>query len=143
MPLLSAQDATALTQHLSAISRPVTLLLFSQTFGGYESGPITKQVLDEVAALNDRIQVVEKNFILDTEDRARYGIDQNPAIVVLADGQDTRIRFYGAPTGYEFVALVEAIVLAGTGTLDLEPQTMAWLAAVDQPTAIKVFSTPT
>src|SRR5262245_32838551 len=143
MPLLSAQDAAVLTQHLSVISKPVTLLLFTQTFGGSESGQIAKQVLDEVAALNDKVTVVEKNFVLDAEDRARYGIDQNPAIVVLSDSQDTRIRFYGAPTGYEFVALVEAIVLAGTGTLDLEPQTLTWLAAVNQPTAIKVFSTPT
>jgi alkyl hydroperoxide reductase subunit AhpF len=96
-----------------------------------------------VAALNDKVTVVEKNFILDVDDRARYGLDQNPAIVVLGDGQDTRIRFYGAPTGYEFVALVEAVVLAGTGTLDLEPQTLTWLAGVTEPLKIQVFSTPT
>ena len=143
MPLLSPQDAAVLTQHLSTITKPVTLLLFTQTFGGSETGPIAKQVLDEVAGLNDRITVVEKNFVLDTEDRARYGVDQNPAIVLLSDGQDTRMRFYGAPTGYEFVALVEAIVLAGTGHLDLEPQTLQWLAGVESPTHIQVFSTPT
>jgi alkyl hydroperoxide reductase subunit AhpF len=100
-------------------------------------------VVNEVAALNDQVAVVEKNFVLDTEERARYGVDQSPAIVVLSDGQDTRIRFYGAPTGYEFVALVEAIVLAGTGNVELEPQTLTWLAGVKEPLNIQVFSTPT
>ena len=96
-----------------------------------------------MAALNDKIEIVEKNFVLDTEDKTKYGVDKEPAIVLLSDGQDTRMKMYGAPTGYEFVPLVEAIILAGTGNIDLEAQTLAWLAAVDKPTHIQVFSTPT
>jgi alkyl hydroperoxide reductase subunit AhpF len=118
-------------------------VLFTQTFGGTESGLHARQVLGEVASLNDRIAVVEKNFVLDTDDRAKYGIDKAPAIVVLSGGEDTRMRFYGAPTGYEFVPLVEAVLLAGTRQLDLEPGTLALLAAVDTPTRLQVFSTPT
>lgn len=143
MALLSDNDAQVLRQHLSGIDTPVTLLLFTQTIGGSESGPIAKQVLDEVAGLNDKITVVEKNVVLDTEDTARYGIDRSPAIVVLRNGEDTRMRFLGAPTGYEFVPLVEAIVLAGTGQNELEPASVDLLAAVTTPTDIKVFSTPT
>jgi alkyl hydroperoxide reductase subunit AhpF len=143
MALLSDNDQQVLRQHLSGIDTPVTLVLFTQTIGGSESGPIAKQVLDEVATLNDKISVVEKNVVLDTEDTARYGIDRAPAIVVLRNGEDTRMRFLGAPTGYEFVPLVEAIVLAGTGKNDLEPASVDLLASVDTPTDIKVFSTPT
>lgn len=143
MPLLSPQDRQTLLGHLAPISKKVDLLLFTQTIGGSESGLIAKQVVDEVASLNDRISVVDKNFVLDTEDRAKYGVDKAPAVVVLGDGADTRIRFYGANTGYEFVSLVEAVLLAGTGNLELEPETVAALAAVDQPMHIQVFSTPT
>jgi alkyl hydroperoxide reductase subunit AhpF len=143
MGLLSASDEAVLTDHLKAIDTPVSLLLFTQTIGGSQSGPVAKQVLDELAALNDRIAVVEKNFVLDTDERTRYGVEREPAIVVLRDGQDTRMRFLGAPTGYEFVALVEAVLLAGTGKADLEPSTETALAAVQSATAIKVFSTPT
>ena len=143
MALLSQQDEQVLKQHLAAIDKPVTLLLFTQTIGGSESGPIAKQVLDEIAGLHDQITVVEKNFILDLEDRAKYGIDGSPAIVVLSDGQDTRIRFLGAPTGYEFVPLVEAVFLAGTGNLELADETKKLLATVDQPMNMLVFSTPT
>jgi hypothetical protein len=116
MGLLSASDEAVLKQHLSAIESRVSLLLFTQTFGGSESGPIARQVLDEIAALNDKIEVVEKNFVLDTEDRTKYAIEREPAIVVLRDG---------------------------TGNLELDPATVQRLAAVDKPTDIKVFSTPT
>jgi alkyl hydroperoxide reductase subunit AhpF len=143
MPLLSAQDEHVLTQHLSAIDRPVTLLLFTQTIGGSESGPVARQVLDEVARLNEHITVEEKNFVLDLDDRQKYGIEQSPAIVLLAGGEDTRMRMSGAPTGYEFVGLVEAILIAGTGRVELAEETLALLAAVDQPKTIQVFSTPT
>ena len=143
MGLLSAQDEATLKQHLSVITTPVQLLLFTQAIGGSESGTVTKQILRELAALNDKITVVDKNFVLDTEDRAKYKVDKAPAIVILSDEVDTRMRLYGAPTGYEFVGLVEAIIVAGTGKIELEPETMQWIQAVDKPTHIQVFSTPT
>jgi alkyl hydroperoxide reductase subunit AhpF len=141
--LLSAQDEATLKDHLSVITIPVQLVLFTQTIGGSESGEVTRQVLGEIASLNDKVTVVEKNFVLDTEDKNKYRVDKTPAIVILSDGIDTRMRMYGAPTGYEFVGLVEAIIIAGTGKIDLDPETMKWIQAVDKPTHIQVFSTPT
>ena len=143
MGLLSAQDEATLKQHLSGITLPVQLVLFTQAFGATDSGDIAKQVINEIASLNDKVTLVEKNFVLDTEDKAKYKVDKAPAIVILSDGIDTRMRMYGAPTGYEFVGLVEAILVAGTGNIDLEPETMAWIQAVTTPTHIQVFSTPT
>jgi hypothetical protein len=137
MSLLSAQDEQVLKQHLSALEKPVTILLFTQTIGGSESGIVAKQVLDEVAGLNDKIEVVEKNFVLDTEDRSKYGVTMAPAIVILSDGNDTRMRMY------EFVGLIEAILIAGTGNVDLDEDTVGLLAGVNTPTSIQVFSTPT
>ena len=143
MGLLSPQDEVVLKQHLAVITQPVQLVLFTQAFGGSESGPVARQVLNEIASLNDKIAVVEKNFVLDLDDKAKYKIDKAPAIVILGGGVDTRMRMYGAPTGYEFVGLVEAIIIAGTGKIDLEPETLAWIQAVNTPTHIQVFSTPT
>src|SRR4029453_6418803 len=136
MSLLSAQDEQALKQHLAEIDRPVTALLFTQTFGGSESGPVARQVLEEIARLSDKITVAEKNFVLDLEDRARYGVDKSPAIVILSDGQDTRMRMYGGRVGYEFVGLVEALLIAGTGKLDLQDSTLALLDGVTKPLQI-------
>ncbi|MEZ5289001.1 MAG: hypothetical protein R2712_30210 [Vicinamibacterales bacterium] len=143
MSLLSPNDRQTLTAHLAPITTQVDLLLFTQTFGGSESGLVAKQVLDEVASLNDKVTVVEKNFVLDTEDREKYGVDKSPAVVVLSGGVDTRMRLYGANTGYEFVTVVEAVLLAGTGNVELEPESVAALAAVQKPMRIQVFTTPT
>ena len=144
MALLSPQDEATLKNHLSVITLPVELVLFTQAFGdSSESGDVTRQVLNEIAALNDKVTIVEKNFVLDTDDKNKYKVDKAPAIVILSDGVDTRMRMYGAPTGYEFVGLVEAIIIAGTGKIELDPETMKWIQAVDKPTHIQVFSTPT
>jgi alkyl hydroperoxide reductase subunit AhpF len=143
MSLLSAQDEQALRQHLAEIEKPVTALLFTQTIGGSETGPVARQVLDEIARLNEKITVEEKSFVLDHDDRAKYGVDKSPAIVILSDGQDTRMRMFGAPVGYEFVGLVEALLIAGTGKTDLQQETLALLADVKEPLNIQVFSTPT
>ena len=144
MALLSPQDEATLKNHLSVITLPVELVLFTQAFGdSSESGDVTRQVLNEIASLNDKVTIVEKNFVLDTDDKNKYKVDKAPAIVILSDGVDTRMRMYGAPTGYEFVGLVEAIIIAGTGKIELDPETMQWIQAVDKPTHIQVFSTPT
>ena len=84
------------------------------------------------------------NFVLDRERAAQYGIEHIPAIVLLAGGEDTRMRFLGAPTGYEFMSLVEAVILAGTTGSSLAPESRALIAAhATAPLDIQVFVTPT
>src|SRR4051794_17658557 len=144
MPLLSDQDQQTVRTHLAAITHRVTLLFFTQTFGAPDSVLIARQVVDEVAALSDLVSVEEVNLILDTERTREFGIDRVPAIALLRDGEDTRIRFLGAPSGYEFTSLIEAVVLAGTGESGLTPESRALIAErVTTPLDIKVFVTPT
>ena len=57
--------------------------------------------------------------------------------------RDTRIRFLGTPAGYEFVSLVQALMLAGGHASSLTPENRARVEAVTTPTTIQVFSTPT
>jgi len=142
--LLSEQDRRVVQEHLSTIQQPVTLLLFTQTIGAPETALIARQVLDEVASLNDLIRVEEVNFILEKDRAAQYGIDHIPAIVLLSQDTDTRMRFLGAPAGYEFMSLIEAVILAGTDDSQLDPQSRELIAAnVNAPIDIQVFVTPT
>src|SRR5215467_5554656 len=113
MALLTAQDQEAVRTRLAAMDGRVTLLFFTLTIGQTEASVLAKQILKEITALSDRVTVEELNFILDKEQVAAFQIANVPAIVVLKDGTDTGIRFLGAPAGYEFAALLEAIVLAG------------------------------
>lgn len=144
MALLSDPDRETVRARLAAIQRPVTLLFFTQTIGAPDSVYLTKRVVDEVASLNDRLSVEEVNLVLDRARAAQYGIDRVPAIVLLRDGQDTRIRFLGAPAGYEFMSFIEALVLAGTEDSGLSANSRALVAQyVTAPLDIHVFVTPT
>lgn len=143
MALLSEQDRQTVRTHLAEIKHPVTLLLFTQTIDAPETALIARQVVDELAGLNDLISVQEASLVLDKELASTYGIDQIPAIVLLRGDQDTRMRFLGAPAGYEFMSLIEAVILAGTDDSGLTPATKELLAAVTEPTNIQVFATPT
>lgn len=144
MSLLSERDRQTVRGHLAVIEDPVRLLFFTQTFGAPETAQVAKQVLDEIVSLSDLVTLEEVNFILE-QDRAReYGIEQIPAIVLLKGDQDTRIRFLGAPAGYEFMSLIEAVILAGTNDSGLTPDSRALVAEhVTAPLDIRVFVTPT
>lgn len=57
---------------------------------------------------------------------------------------DARIRFLGAPAGYEFMSLVEAIILASGSDSGLADESRKLIAEhVTGPPDIKVFVTPT
>src|SRR5262249_55557148 len=109
----------------------------------------------------------ELNLVLDRDRAAEFAVDHAPSIVVLyeadddrQDGsaaslpegapaksagtlRDARVRFVGLPAGYEFVSLVEAILLAGGRESALRPENQTRLGAVDRPLRIQVFTTPT
>jgi glutaredoxin-like protein len=144
MALLSEQDRQTVRGHLAVIEDPVRLLFFTQTFGAPETVMVAKQVLDEIVGLCDLLALEEVNFVLE-QDRARqYGVEQIPTIVLLKGEQDTRIRFLGAPSGYEFMSLIEAVILAGTNDSGLTPDSRALVAEhVTAPLDIQVFVTPT
>ena len=144
MALLSDQDRRVVREHLAVLRQPVTLLLFTQTIGAPETALIARQVLDEVASLNELIRVEEVNFILERERAIQYGIEYIPSIVLLSGEEDTRMRFVGAPAGYEFMSLIEAVILAGTNDSQLTPESRALITAhVSAPVDIQVFVTPT
>jgi glutaredoxin-like protein len=143
VPLLSDQDRAVVSGHLAAIKTPVTVLFFTQTIDAPDTVLVARQVLDEVVSLNDQISLEEVNFVLDRDRAAQFGIDGVPAVALLRGGEDTRIRFLGAPAGYEFMSLVEALILAGTGDSGLTAESKALIAEnVTGPTDILVFVTP-
>ena len=143
MALLSPSDQQTLRDMFADMTRTVTVVFFTQTFG-CETCDETKQILAELTTLTDRIVVDEVNLVLDKERAAAYGIDRAPALVLLADGVDTRIRMLGAPAGYDFMSLVDAILAAsGASDMALSEASLALVAGVTTPTTIQVFVTPT
>ncbi len=129
------------------MTSPVRLLFFTQTLG-CETCVQTRQILDELPLLSDKIAVDEANLVLDADKAKQYGVDRVPSIAVLgqtADGadRDSRIRFVGTPAGYEFISLVHAVLLVGGGDSTLTEESRRRIAAVDKPVVMQVFTTPT
>ena len=146
MTLISPQDQKRLREDFATMTRPVRLLFFTQTLD-CETCLHTRQILDELPPLSDRITIDEVNFVLEADRAKEYGIDRVPAIAVAYEDApgaitDSRIRFLGAPAGYEFISLVQAILLVGGSESVLSPDNRARVAAVAQPVTIQVFTTP-
>jgi glutaredoxin-like protein len=92
------------------------------------------------------VTVEEVNLVLEGEKAAGYGIDRAPGLALLAGDtrEDTRIRFLGAPEGWDFFALIDAILLvADAGTETLSDATLARIADATEPLTMRVFVTPT
>ena len=144
MALLSDPDRETVRKQLAGLGHDVTLLLFTQTFGASESVSIARRIVDELASLSDRVRVEEVNGVLEKERVDAFQIAGIPAIALLRDGADTRMRFLGAPAGYEFLSLIEAVILAGGDASGLSADSKQLISQhVAGPIDVKVFVTPT
>lgn len=133
--------ATDLQRRLEALSSPVRLLFFTQTFGCDTCLP-ARQAVDRIAAASARISVEEHNLVLDRERVAEYGVEWAPALAVVGDS-DAGMRYYGIPDGYEIESLVDAIEIAAGGGPALSAETLDALDALDRDVHLRVFVTPT
>ena len=147
MGLISSGDQEKLKEAFGEMLRPVRLLFFTQTLG-CDTCLQAKQILDELPPLSDKITIEEVNFVLEGEKAATYEVDRVPAIAVIVqdaagDERDSKIRFLGTPSGYEFMSLVQAVLLVGGRPSTLSEESLARIAAVTTPTKVRVFTTPT
>jgi alkyl hydroperoxide reductase subunit AhpF len=80
--------------------------------------------------------------LLDKEKVAEYRVDKVPATVI-RDGKDYGLRYFGLPAGYEFSALLDAILSVSRGDSGLKEETRQKLQQLTQPLHLQVFVTPT
>ncbi|TML97396.1 MAG: hypothetical protein E6G10_24855 [Actinobacteria bacterium] len=66
-----------------------------------------------------------------------------PAVLILPEGEDVGLRYYGLPHGYELGSLIGAVLEAGKRESSLSPESLERLGALEQDLAIDVFVTPT
>ena len=147
MSLISQDDQERLRATFDEMLRPVRLLFFTQTLG-CETCLQTKQILDELPILSGKISVEEVNFVLEPEKAKQYEIDRVPAVALVGQGEagqerDSKIRFLGTPAGYEFMSLVQAVLLVGGRPSTLSEDSLKLVAGVTTPTTVHVFTTPT
>jgi glutaredoxin-like protein len=147
MGLISPSDQQRLREAFADMPRPVRLVFFTQTLG-CDTCLQAKQILEELPPLSEKISIDEVNFILEPDTSKQYGIDRVPAIALVGQNEageerDSKIRFLGTPAGYEFMSLVQAVLLVGGRPSMLSEESLKRVAAVTVPTTMHVFTTPT
>jgi glutaredoxin-like protein len=140
MGLLSEHDRLAIRTALSGLASDVRLVLFTQQFE-CPYCKMTHDLLDELVKLSPRLSLTVYDFVQDPAAVAEYGVDKVPAIAVVG-AQDYRIRFYGVPAGYEFAALLEAIVDVARGFPQLPDAVLAKALSIDRPVHLQVLTSP-
>jgi len=104
-----------------------------------------QEILSEMESLSGgKIKATQKGGREGQAEAARYRVDQAPAMVLLdKDGNDTRIRFYGATVGYEFMVFLEDLIDVSRGVTRLSEAAREQIRAIDQDVVVQVFSTAT
>jgi alkyl hydroperoxide reductase subunit AhpF len=147
MALLSPADQDKLRESFADMTSPVKIVFFTQALG-CDTCLQTRQIIDELPVLTDKVTIEEANLVLDTDKAKQFGVDRAPTLAIVAVGdqgaeRDSRIRFVGAPAGYAFISLVQAVLLVGGREGLLSPENRQKVAAVSEPLTIQVYTTPT
>jgi alkyl hydroperoxide reductase subunit AhpF len=142
MSLLTEELGSELREAFSGLVEPVRLVVFSQALVDPLSEEV-RRLVEELAALDDKLTAEPVNFVLQAERARALDVDRTPAIAILRAGTDFGVRFYGAPAGYEFGSLIEAILDVSRGDSGLSDETRGALASLERDVRVRVFSTPT
>ena len=130
------------------LNTPVTLQLFTR-----EPSPIaipgmegttceqTRRLIKEVAEASPKITLILHDFIRDSALAGEMGISRVPALI-LGEGEPPRMKFYGAPLGYQMAAIVETIRSISRGVSPLRNDTRRKLRQLTLPVHIQVIVSP-
>jgi len=138
--LISDVDQQRLRETFAEMNHSVRLLFFTQTLG-CDTCPQTRQILDELPPLSDKITIEEVNFVLEADKAAQYGIDRVPAVAVVGQVEVLlisalrRLWLYESAYGFTTVRLyahaymvVVALFLGMLGWGLARGLTSGWLA---------------
>ena len=120
---------------------PVRIVMFTQEVECRFCSD-TRQLIQEFAVLNKKIEVEIYDFVAEVNKAKKYGVTKIPALAVIGK-RDYGVRIYGIPYGYELQTLKEAVINVSKGKTDLMKKTKAILADVKVPVHIQVFVTLT
>ncbi len=141
--MLPENDKIQITKRLKELSRPVTVSYFTQQIiGKCQFCSETETLLKEVCELSDKLKLDIHNFVTDTGLVGKYNIDKIPATAIIGE-TDYGIRFYGIPSGYEFVTFLETLLLVSNRTSGLSDLISKEIKSITESVQIQVFVTPT
>lgn len=141
MALFDENVRKQLTDVLVQMKEEVKIVFFSQEIECTTCRD-ARSFVEEISSLNGKIKLEKYNLLADKEKAELYDVDKVPAIVILnKDGEDTGIKFYGIPGGYEISSFLSALLVV-SGRKEAIPQSISdRIAKIDKDINIQVFVT--
>jgi hypothetical protein len=150
MALIKDKDRDAIAKAASAMTRDVSIELFTQRSSALivpgvvpcETCEVTEQLLTELPPLIPHLSVSVVDLVADKAQADAVGVNRVPTLV-FTGAVRARVKFVGAPVGYEFSTMLGAIFEAGGAAGVASEASRSALAGLAQPVELKVFTTPT
>lgn len=141
MPMIQERDRQEILKYFEELVHPVKIINFTQAFECQYCRE-TRQLLEEVAELSDKISIEVYDFMKDKAEADKYKIEKIPATIIMGE-KDYGIRLYGIPSGYEFTSILQDILMVSKRDSGLSAGSKQKLAAIKEPVHLQVFVTPT
>jgi len=144
--VLNEQITKQIREVFAELTQPVQILFFGSDENCEYCGQ-TKQLLNEISEIDEKVNLSIYDLKKDADTAAQYNVEKVPAIVIASkNGEqiiDLGIQFSGIPSGYEFSTLINDIVIASKQDSGLGAATREYLKNLTQPLLLQVFVTPT
>ncbi len=138
--VLSERDKASLREILSPINRDVEIVLFRSNGPSCRYCDVIEELLADIHSVNGRVKYSVYHVERDASVAREYGVRHGPTILFK---DRPNIRYMGTPSGHEFRAFVDDIVMVGTGELEMDPSVRREVEEIDLPLEVWVFVTPT
>jgi glutaredoxin-like protein len=144
--LLNDDVKEQINEVFTQLKEPVHVLFFGSQ-SNCEYCEDTRQLVEEVTALSDKLNLTVYDLEDDAEIAGQYNVDKAPSLVIAGQEDDQvkdyGVRYAGIPSGHEFSSLIHDIVLVSGRDSGLNQKTRDFLGELKQPVLFQVFVTPT
>ncbi len=144
--VLNDQIVKQINEVFAGIEEPVQVLFFGSK-DNCEYCNEAKQLLEEVTALNDKLDLSVYDMQENADVAKQFNVTNAPGIVIAAkDNAEVKnlgIQFSGIPSGHEFSTLINDILIVSKRESGLDAKTREFLKNLTQPLHLQVFVTPT
>jgi glutaredoxin-like protein len=134
-----------LEEAFAEMQEPVQVLYFGSR-DHCDTCAETQQLLEEVAAVNDKLELSVYDLHENRELAEKFNVANAPGIVIAAKNdaevKNLGVQFSGTPSGYEFSTLINDILAVSSRDSGLSKATREVLKQLDRPLHLQVFVTP-
>jgi glutaredoxin-like protein len=144
--VLNDQIVKQINEVFAEIQEPVQVLFFGSK-DNCEYCNEAKQLLEEVTALNEKLDLSVYDIQENADVAGEFNVTNAPGIVIAAkDNAEVKnlgIQFSGIPSGHEFSTLINDILIVSKRESGLDEKTREFLQGLTKPLHLQVFVTPT